>query len=437
MSADLVAGWLGRARWRAAPGVEPAQLEARLAAVRVALAARPAPIRAGRRKTMYALALAGGAPDHLLKVESCAGRPLGRRLGRGAAALELARAAACAARGIATPLPLAAGSVRRRGVLEATLLLVPIVPGAADLAGLWGGGRAPRARRRAAASALGTFVRALHDAGVDQDDLAPNNFLWRDEPEPRVLAIDFERVRIVRRLADARRARSLARLDRHLAGASASDRLRFARAYGCDDGRAWWRAVAAAHGPLARRDFAHLLRTGTRASRRFAPVAAPGVGGWTRRAGPLDEALAAPDTPDGMRPRLWLTTLGMLDPRACARTWAAALVLAQRGAMPPPIALLVRADGCFLVAEREAGARTLASVAPHEARAPLIGLLDRLLAFGFEPDALARGSLLLAPRPGGGMRAELLDPRGLRPGRVSSPPGGARGWAARVIAGSG
>src|SRR5690606_14066804 len=150
------------------------------------LAAAPAPRKAGRRKALVALALAGPAPDHLLKVVRHRERSLARRLGAGDAALELARAAACAARGIPTPLPIAAGAVRRRGLLEATLLLVPIVPGAVDGARLWDGGRLPRARRRAAAAALGALARALHDAGVDQDDLAPNNFLWRDEPAPQL-----------------------------------------------------------------------------------------------------------------------------------------------------------------------------------------------------------------------------------------------------------
>jgi len=434
LSPDEVAGWLDRARWRAGPGVEPALLRARLTAARAALAAGPPPTKAGRRKALYALALTGPAPDHLLKVESCAARPLGRRLGRGAAALELARASACAALGVPTPLPLAAGAVRRCGLLEAVLLLVPVVPGAADLARRWDGGRAPRALRRAAGPALGALVRTLHEAGVDQDDLAPNNFLWRDAPEPRLLAIDFERVRIVRRVSRARRALALARLDRHLAGASTSDRLRVARAYGQGDGRTWWRAVAAAHGPLARRDFAHLLRTGTRASRRFAPVAEPGVSGWARRGAPLEEALAALGSAGHAPPRLWVTPLGALDAEARARAWAAALVLAQRGAAPAPVALLAREDGCFLAAERGAGARPLASAAPRDARASLVGLLDRLLAFGFEPGALAREAIVLTPLPGGGARAELLDPRGLRPGRVSAPPaGGARGWAARLL----
>ncbi|HEY8493728.1 MAG TPA: hypothetical protein VIN04_07520, partial [Myxococcota bacterium] len=221
----------------------------------------------------------------------------------------------------------------------------------------------------------------------------------------------------------------------HLAGASACDRMRVLRAYGGDARRLWWRAVAEAHGALARRDHAHLLRTGTRASRRFAPVAAPGVTGWCRRGAPLDEALAA--LADGAREaeRVWLVALGPLARRARARAWAAALVLAQRGAAPPPIALLRRDDGaCFLAAEREPGARPLAEIAPAHARAALVGLLDRLLAFGFEPAALAPQAVVIVPTPAGGRRAQLLDPRGLRPGRARPDGLAVRAWAARLVA---
>jgi hypothetical protein len=431
LSAGEVARWVERARWRAGPGVSQSRLDERVAALREALARAPAPRKAGRRKALFALALDGPAPDHLLKVERHATTSLPRRLGQGAAAQELARAAACAARGVPTPLPLAAGAVRRGGLLEASLLLVPLVPGAADLASLWDGGHAPRAMRRTIARPLGAAVRALHEAGVDQDDLAPNNFLWRDAPEPRVLAIDFERVRLVRRVGPDRRALALARLDRHFAGASAAARMRLLRGYAGDEARAWWRAIAAAHAPLAARDFDHLLRTGTRESRRFAPVASGPWRGWARRDGPLAAALAALDAPEDAARGLWITALGRPD--RPERLWAAALTLAQRAAAPPPVALVCRDDRCVLVAERIEGARPLAG-APSE-RAALAGLLSRLLAFGFETSALSRDALVLAPSPAGGSRAELLDPRGLRPGRAPASAPDARAWAARLLAG--
>lgn len=432
MSPAEVAGWLARARWRPGPGVAPALLAARLAAAGRALDAGATPARVGRRKALYRLALAGPAPDHLLKVERHGDVSLGRRLGRGEATAQLARAAAACARGVPTPLPLGAGTVRRGALLEASLLLVPIVAGAVDLTQLAAPGGAMGARRRAITTALGRLVERLHAAGVDQDDLAPNNFLWRDALEPRLLAIDFERVRIRRRVGADRRALALARLDRHLAGAGAAERLRFLHGYAGDDARRWWRSVAAAHGALAARDFAHLLRTGTRASRRFVPVAAGSFAGWARREGPLAEALAAAGTPAAQE-RLWSTPIEVVAERGRARAWASALVLAERGAAPPPVALLWRGGECRLVAERAPGSEPLTSAPPARARATLAGLLDRLLAFGFEADELTPGAVIVAPHPRGGWHAQLLDPRGLRPGRGTPPPGGVRGWATRLL----
>jgi hypothetical protein len=434
LTAEEVAGWVARARWRAGPGTPAVALAALVGAAHAALASGAAPRRVGRRKALFALALDGGTPDHLLKAERHAEAPLARRLGRGEAAHQLARAAAAAARGVPTPLPRGAGTVRRRGLLEASLLLVPLVPGADDLSGLWDGGGAPPTLRRALAAELGTLVRRMHDAGVDQEDLAPNNFLWRPGGAPPLLAIDFERVRLRRRVAVARRALALARLDRHLAGASASDRLRFLRAYAGADARSWWRAVAIAHGPLAARDLAHLRRTGTRASRRFRPVACEGWSGWARRAVRLEPVLAALACPAAAHPALWITSLGALDARARAEAWAGALVLAQRRVAPPPIALLCRGDACQLVAERVPGALRLAEAAPATARAALPGLLSRLRAFGFAPERLEPAMLALSPRPGGGWRAELLDPRGLRAGWSSAAPDAVRAWAQRLAA---
>ena len=39
------------------------------------------------------------------------------------------------------------------------------------------------------AAALGRLVRRMHESGIDQRDLAPNNFLWRRAGEPSLLAI--------------------------------------------------------------------------------------------------------------------------------------------------------------------------------------------------------------------------------------------------------
>lgn len=433
MTADEAARWLARAHWERRGDVEPGSLETWLAAAQRALAAHPAPRKRERNKWMFELTLAGGAPDYLLKIERHAHASLALRLGASPAVAQLRLAETLAARGIAAPVPVAAGSCRRYGVLEASLLLVPIVRDAVDLEQFWRDETRPGRERRAAVRALGALARTLHEAGVDQDDFAPNNFLWRPAMVPSVLAIDFERV--VLRRSRPRRVwtRQLAKLDRHAIGVHASDRLRFLRAYAGGDpqaARAWWHAVAIEQGALAARDFRHLLRTGTRASRRFLPVSEPGWRGWRRRDASLASVLAV--LANAAPPTHRALSLGALDARTAARTWAAALTLAQRGCLPEPTALLHRDGRAFLIWDARVGSRALADVDRELARGALVGLLGRLLAFGFEPRALAADAVELVPGRRGGWRALALDPRGFRAGRATAT--SARAWAGELLA---
>jgi hypothetical protein len=435
---DEAARWLGAARWQCRDGLAPAELERWLAAARAALAAGAEPRKCERNKAMFALAVAGSEPDALLKIERHADASFARRLARAPAVAQLRIAETLAARGIATPVPAAAGTCRRRGLLEASLLLVPIVPGAVDLAEFWRDETRPACARRAAARALGVLARRMHEAGVDQDDFALNNFLWQPSRPPQVMPIDFERTRIRRALARPAWTRQLAKLDRHAIGASASDRLRLLRAYAGGDAqraRAWWHAVAIEHGALARRDFRHMLRTGTRASRRFVPVSQRGWSGWARRDATLeavfDAVAGAPATaPFACRAR----ALGALDVREAARAWAAALTLAQRGCMPPPVALLRRDGAALLAYEPIAGAGALDEVVRDAGGGALVGLRGRLRVLGVEPDALAADAIELAPGIRGGWCAFALDPRGLRAGRPSREARArARAWAAQLL----
>jgi hypothetical protein len=438
LTPEQVTRWLALAHWRVCRDLDRRQFDRLLAASGAALAAGPAPRKRERHKLIFELALAGTQPDHLLKVEQHRHASLVRRLGPAAAVAQLAVAESLAARGLENPVPIAAGTVRRRGLLDASLLLVPIVPDAIDVAALWRDASCPNARRRLAARDLGALARSMHDAGVDQEDFAPNNFLWRPAPRPRILAIDFERARVGRPLGRRARAQQLAKLDRYLHAANATDRLRLLHAYArgnAQSARGWWHAVEDAHRVLARRDFRHLLRTGTRASRRFAPVSRNGWRGWARRNAALEAQLEDRSLPaDSISAGCWVQSLGSLDRHAAARAWAAALTLAQRGCSPEPLGLLAREDRGWLVFEREPGSRVLADVDRETGRAALLGLCSRLLHYGFEPAELSAETIRLAPGRCGTWRASLLDPRGLRAGRRSlATSTRARAWSAAIL----
>jgi hypothetical protein len=429
LTPERCARWVAEARWQAAPGVDPARLANLLDRARARLASGCPAGWSTRRKVWFPLALSGAEPDHLLQVRVYDGLGWVRRGSEGAARAELRRALAVAALGIATPIPVAAGELRRHGLLEASLLLVPMVVEARDLAGVWRAGAVAPAARRTWIRELGWLVRRMHDAGIDQEDLAPNNFLWRPSAEPHLLAVDFERVRVARRpVGERRRIRALAKLDRHVPNASASERLRFASAYTAGDraaSRRLWRAVTEEHAALARDDLRHFRRVATRESRRFVPVDQAGWQGWSRRgaslAGLLDEL-----RDDALRcnftrpsPSHWLRGLGPLRTHEAERAWCAAQTLAQRGVAPVAEALLRRSDLAVLVLTPPEGARLLGSSPdPARDRAALTVLLDRLLVLGFDLARIEADALALGADTRGALRAWLLDPSGLLPARI-------------------
>jgi tRNA A-37 threonylcarbamoyl transferase component Bud32 len=140
---------------------------------------------------------------------------------------ERAVAAKLARRGFEVARPVAVGEQRRRGVLERSFA-VSRDRGARDLRSLLESGVTGRERRELL-ERFGAFARRLHDAGVDQDDFSPNNFLVT--PDGGFVLIDFERCRVRRGPLGARAFAQLAKLHRRGLGVSRSDRLRFLRAY--------------------------------------------------------------------------------------------------------------------------------------------------------------------------------------------------------------
>jgi hypothetical protein len=426
---------IGEVRWWLGPGITPVRARPVLEGALRQLEAGAANLRSGRRKELYRLAVEREAPDYLLKVnryERGVGRI--RRLRRSKARRELAVAAALHARGIDTPLPFAAGEERARGRLNCCYLLIPLLDDAHDLKELWFQTGVSRAERGAWATALGQLSWQLHEAGLLQTDFAPNNFLVHRGDPPRILPVDFERARIRRALGPGPRRLMLATLDRHLTGATVTDRMRFLRAYAGGDrsaARRWWRRLPTASARLAARDLARLRRTSTTDGRRFRRVAWGDWSGWALREAPelafAESRTAGPDSaeppetlgifvePDGP---LWRGS-GGASRRQARNLWATAHMLWARGGLVPrPIACLTRGDELRLWLARDPASRTLLELSDsRSARRAAIVLVDRLLALGRLDPWLSTRKIALAKRSDGGVSAQLLDPAAFRAAR--------------------
>jgi hypothetical protein len=421
-------------RWWLGPGITAAGAEPVLVDALRQLAAGARNLKRGRRKQLYRLEPIAADAEYLLKVnryDSGTGRL--RRARRSKARRELANAVAIRARGIDTPLPFAAGERRTAAGLRECYLLIPVVPGARDLAQLWHDAATSPAARRAWQRELGRLARRLHDAGVEQTDFAPNNFLIDPRGGPAILPIDFERTRLRRSVGARPRGRMLAKLDRHLAGANAAARMRFLRAYAPGDprlARAWWRRASRQVARLAVRDLARLKRTATAEGRNVQTVDWGGWAGWARRDAPeRARAEARTTAPPGDGPprslgiqltadaTLWRAS-GTASPREARRLWAVSHLLWARELGPRPVACVSRGDAVQLWLARDASSSTLFQRCDSaEAVRAAAVLFDRLLALGRVDPWLSLRKVALVPRGDGGLRALLLDPTAFRCGR--------------------
>jgi hypothetical protein len=428
-------------RWRLAAGIDIARLAPRLARSLADLdAGNLSNLRSGRRKELYELVLgAGPEPDHLLKVNRYPGwRGYVRRVRGSKAWRELRMAQAVAERGIPTPIPIAAGERIAGGRLNACYLLVPRLEGAIDLQRLLGEARLGCRERRVVAAAFGALTRRIHDAGVFQDDFAPNNFLVELGEAPQVAMIDFERARLRRRLGLRKRRHMLAKLERRMGRIRSAERMRFLHAYCRGDRqgvRFWWQLLDSFAPRLVRRDLARLRRVTTRPGRRFHPVQGVGFRGYARRDVRLTDLVFA--EPQGSQESLgtsapWRMGLGRLSLRQRADIWVRANLLWMRGFAPRPLAILGRESDTELLLERPAGWRRLCDVPVGERTpAPLVALFRPLLSLGALDPGIQAGDVALTASSIGGPTASLLGPHRIALGR---PAPGLRREQARKLA---
>ncbi len=208
-----------------------------------ALLAGPGSVARARvgRKRFFRVSGGPGEPALFVKVFELRGAARLRYFGRASKARrESERARRVAERGFEVAAPLAVGEERRFGLLRRSLSVIAERQGA-DLRALLAAPELPRDRRRRLLRAFALLSRRLHDAGVDQDDFSPNNFLAT--PDDALVLLDFERCSVGRALGD-RRWTLLAKLARHPL-ASRSERLRFLAAYLGDECPAAERRAAA------------------------------------------------------------------------------------------------------------------------------------------------------------------------------------------------
>ena len=223
-------------------------------------------VRVGRKRFFRIAADEGEGALYVKVFALSPGWPRLRYLLRPSKARREARVARrVGALGFAAVGPVAVGEERRRGLLLRSFSAVPEHPGR-DLRELLADRSLPRARRLELLCAFARLARRLHDAGVDQDDFSPNNFLAGDEGA--LVLIDFERCRVGRPLG-ARRFAMLAKLHRQDLGISQSDRLRFLGWYlGPDAGRPERRRALERIAPAFRRIRARDARRAARAAFR-------------------------------------------------------------------------------------------------------------------------------------------------------------------------
>ncbi len=227
-----------RVRWwvegSATPGLEALIADPNAVLGRASSVARE---QAGRKR-LYRVGLGPEEPDLFVKVFTLPGTLARLRyfLRPSKARREAVTARGVARRGFEVAAPIATGEQRSVGILVRSFSVVPARP-ARDLETILAEPGLAAQTRRTLLDGFARFSRKLHDAGIDQDDTSPNNFLVTNEAG--FVLIDFERCSLRDGPLGERRWTLLAKLHRKELGVSRSERLRFLRSYlGPSTGRA-------------------------------------------------------------------------------------------------------------------------------------------------------------------------------------------------------
>lgn len=409
-------------RWWVAEDVAPA--DAMLHAGRALRSVRERAIpneKSGRRKALYRVPADAGKPAWLFKSNSYSGlQRIRRRLLGSKSRGELRMAEALAARGIETPTPWIVGEEHSAFGVARCWCLVPVLEDVVDLrVGVREAALTPT-QRRALAEPFGAFAAELHRKGFDQDDFSPNNFLVRPGTPPSFWPIDFERAKTGAPVSPERAAAQLAKLWRELMRVSTTEARRFLRGYAAGREAAWAERIHTAARARTTYDWKRLHEIAAGDERRFHQRRDGSLTTWYRDAAPglpadadLTALAAAPRLDDHA---LWVP----LGKDASFTDWVTAHLLAFRDLAPPPLAFFQGPEGGCLLYRAPERARVLdadqASSAGERAAIRSLQVRVGILCSGVPKigETLSR-TVVLAPGPEGRLRADWLDPRGLRP----------------------
>ncbi|MGH9390936.1 MAG: lipopolysaccharide kinase InaA family protein, partial [Vicinamibacteria bacterium] len=186
--------------------------------------------------------------------------------------------------------PVAFGERRRGGLVAESMILSELYETCVDLEEYLLRSSVRPFEKFEIIARLGRLVRRMHDAGIDQDDLALNNFLLvRRAPDSfEMLLTDFERARMRRSISWRRRWHTIAKLARVGRPLGASDRLRFLLAYlaeGAEKPAIAYAAAAVerASAALRARDYKRMRSLCLSRSRLFEPLRSSDWRGYIRR----------------------------------------------------------------------------------------------------------------------------------------------------------
>jgi hypothetical protein len=208
-------------------------------------------------------------------------------------------------RGVPTPVPLAIGVRKRRGMVMESFVILEEMKDCQDLNRFFLVACAPGAPALKVSEkwniikALGALARKANEAGVHQSDFALNNFLLERDArgEARLYLSDFEKITLRRSLTFDQEITCLAKLNRVGREVSLADRMRFLKSYAGAEPRspqlrALSRAVQEQTRTILLQDHARGRKTSVYTDALYDRISRDTLTGFIRKGYDIDDILA-------------------------------------------------------------------------------------------------------------------------------------------------